>query len=87
MESNVTTAPVYRGLGINKFPFAHVDESVSGVKYYGWPAAPSGVDAADAQWRIMKETTANGITKREFPNGSDAFEFAWAQRANYNYSR
>lgn len=85
MEVFKTTAPVMQTLGVDCLPAPFEDTSTSGVRYVGW--APLGVSESDEGWRIMKETTANGITKREFPNGSDAFEFAWAQRVNYNYSR
>ena len=85
MEGFKTTAPVMQTLGVDWMPEPFEDTSTEGVKYVGW--APLGVGESDAGWRIMKETTADGVTKREYANGSMDFAFAWASRKSYSYGR
>lgn len=85
MEDFKTSAPTMQILGVNYLPEPFVDESTTGVKIYGW--APIGVSTSDDGWRLMKETVADGITKREYPNGSMAFQFNWDNRSLYYYKR
>lgn len=85
MEGFKTTAPVMQTLGVDCLPAPFEDTSTSGVKYIGW--APLGVSESDNGWRIMKETTTSGVIKREYPNGSMDFAFAWTNRTSYNYGR
>ena len=85
MKGFKTTAPVVQPLGVEWLPAPFEDASTAGVVIYGW--APLGVDENEEGWRLMKETTENGITKREYPNGSMDFNFKWSERANYTYAR
>ena len=87
MNEFKTTAPVVQPLGVSSLPEPYIDrsEETNGVVYYGW--APLGVDEADEGWRLMKETTSEGVTKREYPYGSMEFKFKWSERANYSYGR
>lgn len=85
MEVFKKTAPVVQTLGVDSLPAPFEDTSTSGVKYTGW--APLGVTEEEVGWRIMRETTVSGVVKREYPNGSMDFAFAWSERAKYNYGR
>lgn len=85
MEGFKTTAPVMQTLGVDFLPEPFEDTSTPGVRYVGW--APLSVSESDSGWRIMKETTKDGIIKREYAQGSMDFAFIWANRASYTYSR
>lgn len=85
MEVFKKTAPVVQTLGVDSLPEPFEDTSTAGVKYTGW--APLGVAEGEAGWRIVRETATGGIVKREYPNGSMDFAFAWSDRGSYNYGR
>lgn len=63
-------------------PYKVFDTSIDGVVYIGTSGTPS---MRDASWSIKKFLTVNGITKIEFPAGSQEFMFKWDERATYTY--
>ena len=62
-----------------------IDASGGSVIYRGY--APIGTGQGEAGWRIERETTADGITITEYPIGDMSYNFVWADRATYVYSR
>ena len=85
MEQFKTTAPIYQELGVSYMPAPFEEKLEDGNKIIGW--APIGVGEDEPHWRLMKEVTEGGVTKRLYAQGSMDFEFKWSERANYIYSR
>ena len=64
-------------------PYMIVDEADT-IIYIG--TSINGRDETAATWRIKKIlTTGNIIQVSLFPEGSQAFEYAWSLRATYVY--
>lgn len=85
MTSNEkNTAPIVQLLA-DAMPKPIVDASGGSVIYRGY--APIGTGQNEAGWRIERETTADGITITEYPIGDMSYNFVWANRADYIYSR
>lgn len=61
------------------------DEVSANLTYLGW--APLGTRESEAKWKIMRINKVGTVTKSEFPNSRDNYEFAWSERATYAYSR
>lgn len=85
MTSNEkNTAPIVQLLS-EAMPKPIIDASGGTVIYRGY--APIGTGQKEAGWRIERETTEGGITITEYPIGDMSYNFVWADRATYEYSR
>ena len=85
MTSNEkNTAPIVQLLA-DAMPKPIIDASGGSVIYRGY--APIGTGQGEAGWRIERETTADGITITEYRIGAMCYNFVWADRATYVYSR
>lgn len=85
MTSNEkNTAPIVQLLA-DAMPKPIIDASGGDVIYRGY--APIGTGQGEAGWRIERETTADGITITEYPQGDMSYNFVWDDRKTYVYSR
>lgn len=85
MTSNEkNTAPIVQLLS-EAMPKPIIDASTEGTVYRGY--APISTGQGEPGWRIERETTANGITITEYPQGDMSFNFVWDDRTTYLYSR
>lgn len=85
MQSKKTnSAPIVQTLS-EYMPKPIVDASTEGVVYRGY--APINTGRNFPGWRIERETTTDGITITEYPQGSMEFAFSWDDRKTYEYSR
>lgn len=84
MELSKTSAPIVQLLS-DSMPKPIIDKVSETVTYEGY--APLGTNEEAEGWMITRTTIDGTVTKTEYAQGTMEYLSAWADRADYDYSR